>query len=133
MDTILDDDFDWGTDIEDWSTDGFIESIGSSSSTDEDAIFSDIPTSFLIPFCMIFVAITIAMIMAMWKIFKKAGQEGWKSIIPIYNTYVLFEISGLKGWYVFLGFIPFFGRNYRTQDRRWNFVWFCSAFQLIDF
>lgn len=39
----------------------------------------------------------------MWKIFKKAGQPGWKALIPIYNSYIFVEIAGLP-WWVFLGF-----------------------------
>lgn len=38
-----------------------------------------------------------------WKIFSKAGQAGWKSLIPIYNTYILVEVAKLP-WWVFLGF-----------------------------
>lgn len=34
-----------------------------------------------------------------WRIFTKAGEKGWKSIIPFYNTYTEFAItwSGLQG------------------------------------
>ena len=32
------------------------------------------------------------MVIASWKIFEKAGEAGWKSIIPIYNVYILFKI-----------------------------------------
>jgi hypothetical protein len=34
-----------------------------------------------------------------WKIFTKAGEAGWKSLIPIYNVYVEYEIcwTGLLG------------------------------------
>lgn len=32
----------------------------------------------------------------LWKIFEKAGYAGWKSLIPILNVYILFEISGNK-------------------------------------
>jgi len=52
-------------------------------------------------------AIWIVMIIAMWKIFVKAGQEGWKSIIPFYNTWTLFEIAGKPGWWMFLMLVPF--------------------------
>ena len=31
-------------------------------------------------------AVTILMIVAVWKIFSKAGQAGWKSLIPFYST-----------------------------------------------
>ncbi len=47
--------------------------------------------------------VLVLMIVSVWKIFTKAGQEGWKSIIPIYNSYVFVEIAGLP-WWVFLGF-----------------------------
>jgi len=35
----------------------------------------------------------ILLIIATWKIFTKAGEGGWKSLIPIYNTYTYFKIS----------------------------------------
>ena len=45
-------------------------------------------------------------IIAMWKIYVKAGQEGWKAIIPIYNTYILLKIVGKPGWWLLLMLIP---------------------------
>ncbi len=60
-------------------------------------------------FWFIILALVVLQIISQWKLFTKAGRPGWASIIPIYNQYVLFEIVGLKGWYVFLGFIPFVG------------------------
>lgn len=38
-------------------------------------------------------AIFILLIIAWWKIFEKAGEKGWKAIIPIYNGYILYKIS----------------------------------------
>ena len=34
-----------------------------------------------------------------WKIFAKAGEPGWKSLIPVYNIFVEYELcwSGLLG------------------------------------
>lgn len=34
----------------------------------------------------------ILTIVARWKIFTKAGEKGWKSIIPIYNDYVTIKL-----------------------------------------
>lgn len=45
-------------------------------------------------------AVAIVQIIAMWKIFTKAGEEGWKAIIPIYNMVILFKISGLSPWLI---------------------------------
>ncbi|MBR6223294.1 MAG: hypothetical protein IKQ71_07635 [Lachnospiraceae bacterium] len=39
-------------------------------------------------------------VIAMWKIFTKGGQAGWKSLIPIYNYYVLYDIT----WQAPIGF-----------------------------
>ena len=34
----------------------------------------------------------VLIIIAWWKIFTKAGEKGWKSIIPIYNGYTQFKL-----------------------------------------
>lgn len=49
---------------------------------------------------------TALQILALWFIFRKAGQHGWAAIIPFYNTYVLFKITWGSGWYFFLLLIP---------------------------
>ena len=33
-------------------------------------------------------------IVANWKIFVKAGEEGWKAIIPFYASFITFKIGG---------------------------------------
>ena len=35
----------------------------------------------------------IISIIACWGLFTKAGEPGWKAIIPIYSTYVMFKLS----------------------------------------
>lgn len=50
---------------------------------------------------MLFVGLIIFYILyviANWRIFTKAGEAGWKSIIPIYNVYVLCKIIGVSFW-----------------------------------
>ena len=46
-------------------------------------------------------------IISYWKIFEKAGEAGWKAIIPIYNMYILLKITGKPGWWLILFFLPF--------------------------
>lgn len=41
----------------------------------------------------------IMMIVAWWKIFEKAGEKGWKALIPIYDLYILYKIVGMKKWF----------------------------------
>jgi len=45
----------------------------------------------------------ILCIIAWWKIFAKAGEAGWKAIIPIYNLYILCHIIGINFWIFYLG------------------------------
>jgi len=45
-------------------------------------------------------------IIAFWQIFEKAGQKGWKSIIPIYNLLILFHILGKPWWWILFLLIP---------------------------
>lgn len=37
--------------------------------------------------------ISVIMIVALWRLFVKAGEPGWKSLIPLYNLYTLFMLS----------------------------------------
>lgn len=56
--------------------------------------------------------VAILQIAGMWKVFTKAGEKGWKCLIPIYNMVILFRISGLSPWIIFgylVGIIPFVG------------------------
>ena len=50
--------------------------------------------------------ILLLVIVAMWKVFTKAGHPGWAAIIPIYNMYVWCKIVGRPGWWVILMLIP---------------------------
>lgn len=65
--------------------------------------FYRIPAGVWVFYCIIFLIV----ITAWWKIFVKAGQPGWKAIIPIYNFYILLKIVGKPGWWLILLFIPF--------------------------
>jgi len=51
--------------------------------------------------------VAVVLIVALWKIFTKAGQPGWASLIPIYNIYIWCKIVGRPGWWVILMLIPF--------------------------
>ena len=47
-------------------------------------------------FVLVFYVLTV---IATWKIFKKAGEPGWKCLIPIYNLYIMYKIVGMKNWF----------------------------------
>jgi hypothetical protein len=48
----------------------------------------------------------VILIVGAWKVFTKAGEAGWKSIIPFYNFYILSKVSGKPGWYLILWLFP---------------------------
>lgn len=48
---------------------------------------------------VIVLAVTILMVVGMWKLFVKAGRPGWASIVPFYNTYVMVELAGRPIWW----------------------------------
>ena len=50
--------------------------------------------------------IALLVIVATWKVFTKAGQPGWASIIPIYNLYIWCKIVGRPWWWILLMLIP---------------------------
>lgn len=53
------------------------------------------------------VAVSVFMIVCLWKIFTKANQDGWKAIVPVYNLYILVtQISGLSIGMFILCFVP---------------------------
>lgn len=49
---------------------------------------------------------SILVIIARWNIFKKAGYQGWESIIPFYGDYVMCDIVFGKGFYFLILAIP---------------------------
>ena len=64
---------------------------------------------FFAVYVVICLGLSIFYLVSMWKVYEKAGKDGWAALIPIYNLYVLFEIGGQKGAYAFFIFIPFVG------------------------
>ena len=58
-------------------------------------------------FLLFFFAFIVFFIVCHWKIFTKAGQEGWKSLIPLYNAYVQLQITKQPTIWLLYFFIPF--------------------------
>ncbi len=55
---------------------------------------------------LVLLLIVALMIISLWKIFEKAGLAGWKSIVPLYNTYCLVIVAKLPWWCFLLFFVP---------------------------
>lgn len=55
---------------------------------------------------IVILIVSILVIVAQWKMFIKAGEHGWASIIPFYGNYVLFKIAMGNGWLFLLCLVP---------------------------
>lgn len=54
--------------------------------------------------CLFIIVITVLSIIANWKVYTKAGREGWKCLIPVYNVYVLYDmVWETKQFWIYLG------------------------------
>lgn len=62
-----------------------------------------IPASLIIG--LLVVVMVICVIVGIWKILQKAGENGWKAIIPFYGEYALFKIFWEKKWF-WISLIP---------------------------
>lgn len=65
---------------------------------------------------LLVLAFFVINIVANWKIFTKANQPGWASIVQFYKSYIAFKIYWGNGWLFLvplvlglLGFIPLLG------------------------
>ena len=70
----------------------------SASSADVDALMEQMTASLGAGYYITSIIVAIVEIVALWKIFEKAGVPGWYSIIPFLNTYQLTKIATGNGW-----------------------------------
>ena len=54
----------------------------------------------------LYIAVIVFSVVCSWRLFQKAGEPGWKSIIPIYNTYTMTKLLFASGWYFLFLFVP---------------------------
>lgn len=54
---------------------------------------------FILIVLLVVISLVVLEIVGVWKVFKKAGKNGWEAIIPYYSTWTLVEISGCKWWF----------------------------------
>lgn len=57
-------------------------------------------------YIIIALVVWVLLVIANWKIFTKAGEAGWKSLIPFYSTYIYVKLVDGNGWKFLLLLIP---------------------------
>ena len=63
-------------------------------------------TEAILSFFGIMLIFIFAIIIPLWKIFKKTGKEGYESLIPFHVNVVIQEIIGKPKWWVFALLLP---------------------------
>ena len=79
------------------------------NTTSNSSIFAGIGLVYLI----LSLTVTLLMIISMWKIFKKAGRNGWEAIIPVYGQIVICQVVGVNPWWLLVVFIGGFVLNHQ--------------------
>lgn len=108
------------------------------------------------------IPLLVLMIVAHWRIYSKANEPGWASLVPFYNSYVMFKISNKKGlfwanlifsilmigayigliilimssfWYLLLKLLLFlFGGLFcRSEDNYYWYILICGIIVFISF
>ena len=65
---------------------------------------------------IIYVAVVVFLIAALWLVFAKADRPGWAAIIPFYNYYTMLKVVGRPG--MVAGPLPHPHRELRRLDHR---------------
>lgn len=53
-----------------------------------------------------FIATFISSLVGLWLVFTKAGEQGWKAIVPLYNYWVSLKIIGKPKWWIIWAIVP---------------------------
>ena len=77
-----------------------------SSSANMDDLMATLGVGGIIAMVVVCLAVSIVALIAMVKIFSKAGKPGWHAIIPILNLYDEFDIAWGNGILFLLMLIP---------------------------
>jgi hypothetical protein len=51
-------------------------------------------------------AVIVLVIAGLWRVFSKAGEPGWTSLVPFWNILVMLRIAGRPQWWILLLFLP---------------------------
>ncbi len=91
------------------------------------------------PILLVIIAASIA---GLWKIFEKAGEKGWKALIPIYNYYIWLKIIKRPWWWVFILLVPSVGfmmlmvisaiTAMAFQKKKWWELLLCGIFFFVS-
>lgn len=86
---------------------------------------------FLFNYFFIVLAIVIGLIAVEWILFERAGEPGWKVLVPFYGSFIMHKITfGEESkWYWFLILVPgysFYMQYSFTSSKSMSICWHSS-------
>jgi hypothetical protein len=80
----------------------------------------------------------VLVVIALWRVFTKAGYPGWLAIIPIVNAIFVVKVAGFSGWMTLLYLIPIVNIVFHIivsirLGRAFGHGWFFSLLLLVIF
>lgn len=66
---------------------------------------SGLAVGILIGCTVLLIGILVFYIIVRWKMYEQAGEDGWKSIIPFYNVWVLKDIAEVNWWWFLIAIL----------------------------
>lgn len=84
----------------------------SSTSASQDAAVAGIVATILglgAIFWILVIALSILILVARWKLFKKANVDGWEALIPVHSDIVELKLGGIKTYWWFLNLVAICG------------------------
>ncbi len=69
----------------------------------------------IILFAVVGIIVSLLSIIGTWLTYKKAGENGWAAIIPIYGTYVLYKIGDVPPILSLFHIGLYISSNYNNQ------------------
>lgn len=68
----------------------------------------------LMPLMTVFLVLALVLLVfQLWlfyQLFEKAGQAGWKALVPIYNMVIFLRLGGFSGWWIAINLLPLVGQ-----------------------
>ena len=79
------------------------------------------------------IALAVLELVFFWKIFEKAGEKGWKALIPGYNIYIFFKLVWNKNmfWLFIIPFVILIGLSYLVPVNPSQTVGFVGTLAVI--
>lgn len=87
-----------------------------------DSIFAFLNANLFVSFVL-----GIVTLVAMWRVFSKAGYSGWYTLVPVYNTVIFLRVAKRSPWLVFLTLVPYISLVF-SRGVDYSSLWYSTSY-----